>query len=66
MKIAPGLLNLKFDKGIQLTSRYTNTHFIFDPWVSDISEEEFDTELQGTLGLQDTKERIRRDIETIF
>ena len=66
MKIAPELLNLKIDEGIQLTSRYTNTHFLIGAWVSDISEEEFETELQGTLELQDTKERIRRDIEMIF
>ena len=66
MKIAPKLLNLNIDEGIQLTSQYTNIHFIFDSWISDTSEEESDKKLQGEFELQDTRERIKRDIEMVF
>ena len=65
MKIAPNLLNLRIDDGIELSYQYTNTHFIFDPWISDTREEgeEEDKELQQDLKLEDTRERIRKDIE---
>ena len=66
MKIAPNLLNLNFDEGIQLTSQYTNTHFIFDSWISDTSEEKSDKKLQGQFESQDTRERIKRNIEMVF
>ena len=66
MKIAPKLLNLNIDEGIQLTSQYTNTHFIFDSWISDTSEEKSDKKLQGEFELKDTRERIKRDIEMVF
>ena len=67
MKIAPKLLNLNIDEGIQLTSQYTNTHFILDPWISDTrKEEEEDTELQRHFELENTKNRIRREIEMVF
>ena len=66
MKIAPKLLNLNIDEGIQLISQYTNTHFIFDSWISDTSEEEPGKKLQGDFELHDTRERIKRDIEMVF
>ena len=66
LKIAPNLLNLKIDEGIEFASYYTNTHFIFNSWISDTNEEDIETELQGEFKLQNIKDRIRRDIEMLF
>jgi len=66
LKIAPNLLNLKIDEGIKFASYYTNTHFIFNSWISDTNEEDIELELQGEFELKNTKDRIRKDIEMIF
>ena len=66
MKISPNLLNLKIDEGIEFTSYYTNTHIIFNSWISDKNEEDIERELQGEFELKNTKDRIRRDIEMLF